>query len=94
MDALLAVDVDTITTVAVVAVVVVVVAMVAVGLLVASITRKVIVIAVLAVLGVALWTQRASLQDCADRVKEAALQPGGTGPTSCTFFGFEVSVDV
>jgi hypothetical protein len=94
MDALLAVDVDTITTVAVVAVVVVVVAMVAVGLLVASITRKVIIVAVLAVLGVALWTQRASLQDCADRVKEAALQPGGTGPTSCTFFGFEVSVDV
>jgi hypothetical protein len=60
-----------------------------------TIVQKVAVAAVLAVLAFAVWTQRASLQDCADKVKDAyALD--GVNPTlvdtDCSFFGTTITI--
>jgi cellobiose-specific phosphotransferase system component IIC len=60
-----------------------------------TIVQKVAVAGVLAILAFAVWTQRASLQDCADKVKSAyALD--GVNPTlvdtDCSFFGTTITI--
>ena len=93
-----AVTVETMKTVAIVAVVVLVLLAVLVAKVMASITQKIIGTAILAALAVAVWSQRASISDCADSVKEQAetaaeardLPDGAT----CTFFGYELTVDL
>jgi uncharacterized membrane protein len=60
---------------------------------VSSVTTKALVILILggAVLGV--WTQRASLADCAEDVT-TKMQQGDFSATQCTFFGVKIDVDV
>lgn len=77
----------------------VVVALVFIGLavvsawLVKNIVTKVILVVVLGGLALGAWTQRTSLQDCADRAA-ASFQNGTAGVDSvtCTFFGTDVNV--
>lgn len=60
--------------------------------IIANITAKVIVLLVIVGLALGVWTQRASLGDCADRV-EAEVRAGST-ETTCRFFGTDVNVPV
>jgi len=60
-----------------------------------TIVQKVAVAAVLAIFAFAVWTQRASLQDCADKVKDA-YEREGLNPqlddTDCSFFGVTITI--
>lgn len=60
-----------------------------------TIIQKVAVAAVLAVLAFAVWTQRTSLQDCADKVINN-YELDGVNPTlvdtDCSFFGTTVTI--
>ncbi|MFT4656686.1 MAG: Na+-translocating ferredoxin:NAD+ oxidoreductase RnfA subunit [Candidatus Aldehydirespiratoraceae bacterium] len=60
-----------------------------------TILQKVAVAAVLAALAFAVWTQRTSLQDCADKVKNA-YELDGVNPTlidtDCSFFGVTITI--
>lgn len=53
----------------------------------AKLQAKVVGLVVMLGLAALVWSQRASLLDCADKVKA-----GGTA--TCTFFGIDVDVDV
>lgn len=60
-----------------------------------SIFQKVLVVAILGLFGFAVWTQRASLQDCADKVLNA-YEFDGVNPTiidtDCSFFGTTITI--
>jgi len=60
-----------------------------------TIMQKVAVVLVLAVLAFAVWTQRTSLQDCADKVIDA-YEFDGVNPTiidtDCSFFGTTITI--
>ncbi len=60
-----------------------------------SIFQKLLVVGILALFGFAVWTQRASLQDCADKV-QAAYEFDGVNPTiidtDCSFFGTTITI--
>ena len=60
-----------------------------------TIMQKVAVAAVLGVLAFAVWTQRQSLQDCADKVKDAYEFDGVNTTiidTDCSFFGTTITI--
>jgi hypothetical protein len=65
------------------------------ALVAASVIRKLMVkfitIALLVVLGVAVWSQRTAVQSCAQRAKDRSAI-GDTGGVICTFFGKSVTV--
>jgi hypothetical protein len=60
-----------------------------------SLVQKLAVAALLGVLAFAVWTQRVSLQDCADKV-QANFELAGTDvvvtDTECSFFGITVTI--
>jgi hypothetical protein len=60
-----------------------------------TIIQKVVTALVLAVLAFAVWTQRTSLQDCADKVKDAYERDGTSVSfidTDCSFFGTTITI--
>lgn len=60
-----------------------------------TIIQKVAVAVVLALLAFAVWSQRTSLQECADKVQENFELEGTTASfvdTDCSFFGFDVTI--
>ena len=63
-----------------------------------TIIQKVAVAAVLALLAFAVFTQRTSLQDCADKVKdvyalrEEAINPDVPLDIDCSFFGTTITI--
>ncbi len=60
-----------------------------------SIVQKLAVAALLAVLAFAVWTQRVSLQDCADKVQDSFERAGtdvAVTDTECSFFGITVTI--
>jgi hypothetical protein len=60
-----------------------------------SIVQKLAVAALLGLLAFAVWSQRVSLQDCADKVQESFELAGSdvtVTDTECSFFGFTVSI--
>jgi hypothetical protein len=75
---------------------IVVLALAAVGILLAVVVQKVVVkivgLVVMAGLALLVWNQRASIQSCADKVKNQALSAQGVTKTQCTFLGFKVDV--
>lgn len=75
------------------AVVVVGFAVLAIGAawLMKTIVQKVILAVVLAGIAVAVWSQRAAVDDCVADVRESV---GSEQGTTCTFFGIEVDVPV
>jgi hypothetical protein len=60
-----------------------------------SLVQKLAVAALLGVLAFAVWTQRVSLQDCADKVQDN-FELAGTDvvvtDTECSFFGITVTI--
>ena len=74
----------------VVAVAGVVAAVLAVWLL-KQVVSKLVTVAAVGVLLALVWSQRTSLDECADRVA-ATLTDGATDDGSCTFFGQDVIV--
>lgn len=56
-----------------------------------AVVSKLMALVVLAAVAVVVWSQRAAVQDCADRVG-ATLSAGAVDDTTCTFFGREVTV--
>lgn len=63
--------------------------------IVKSIFQKLLVVAVLGLFGFAVWTQRASLQDCADKVMDAYAFDGVNTTvidTDCSFFGTTITI--
>lgn len=60
-----------------------------------SLVQKLAVAAVLGVLAFAVWTQRVSLQECADKVEDN-FELAGTDvvvtDTECSFFGVTVTI--
>ncbi len=69
-----------------------------VGLAIASawlmktIMQKLALVAIFGLLGVLVWSQRASLDECADKVEAAVRAGGATVDTSCSFFGRDVQI--
>jgi cobalamin biosynthesis protein CobD/CbiB len=53
-----------------------------------TIMQKVALVVILGLLAILVWTQRSSLDDCADRVRAAGLR----GDTTCSFFGRDVQI--
>ena len=56
-----------------------------------NVTVKIITIALVVGIGVAIWSQRTSVQNCADRAK-ARIELGDASGVVCTFFGRTVNV--
>jgi protein-S-isoprenylcysteine O-methyltransferase Ste14 len=54
--------------------------------------QKVALVVILGLLALLVWTQRASLQDCSDRVKEQARAGVGQVDTTCSFLGRDVTI--
>jgi hypothetical protein len=59
--------------------------------LVKQVVTKVLTVAVLLALAFVVWSQRAELVDCADRVRDT-LAAGAHDDTTCTFFGQDVTI--
>jgi hypothetical protein len=60
-----------------------------------TILQKLAVAALLALLAFAVWTQRVSLQDCADKVQDSFELAGAdvvVADTECSFFGVTVTI--
>jgi glucose dehydrogenase len=91
-----AVTVETAQTIAIVVVIVLVLLAVVVARVMASITQKVIGVVVLAGLAALVWSQRASITDCANTLKAEAEAASATrdlpDSATCTFFGYELEV--
>ncbi len=92
---MLALTLDTARNIAAAVVVVFVVGAIASMWLMKTIVQKVAVAAVLGLLAFAVWSQRTSLQDCANAVRDS-FEIAGTGvtvsETDCSFFGFTVTI--
>lgn len=57
-----------------------------------TVAQKVAVGAILILLAALVWSQRSSLQECADKVR-AEVRAGGTQvDTTCTFIGRDVTI--
>jgi hypothetical protein len=56
-----------------------------------QVTTKLLMVIVMGGLGILVWSQRSSLQDCAQRVKDRGVSVGQAEVT-CSFFGSDVKV--
>lgn len=92
---MLAISLDTAKNIAIVLALLFAAGSVASAWIMKTIVQKVAVAAVLAIFAFAVWTQRASLQDCADKVKDA-YEREGLNPqlddTDCSFFGVTITI--
>ena len=68
-----------------------VVFMLAMAWLIKNVTAKIITVVLVGGLAFGVWTQRTSLQDCADRVQER-VKLGTATDITCTFLGTDVKV--
>jgi cobalamin biosynthesis protein CobD/CbiB len=53
-----------------------------------EVAQKVALAVILSLLALLVWTQRSSLDECADKVREGGVR----GDTTCSFFGRDVSI--
>lgn len=60
------------------------------AVLVKKLVTKLVLVVVLVTAALAMWSQRANLQDCAARAKDRVSGSGTT--VECTFFGSDVAV--
>ncbi len=60
--------------------------------LIKNIFGKLIMVVVMGGLALGAWTQRTSLQDCADKAQAAVTTSGSVTTVKCKFFGNEVSL--
>jgi hypothetical protein len=67
--------------------------MLVMAVVIKNITTKLVTIVILGGLVFGVWTQRSSLQECADKVKARGLL-GDTTDVTCSFLGSDVNVSV
>lgn len=92
---MLAITLDEAKNIAIGLVVVLVVGAIAAAWVMKTIMQKLAVALVFALLAFAVWTQRVSLQDCADKVIEAYEFDGVNTTiidTDCSFFGTTITI--
>jgi membrane protein implicated in regulation of membrane protease activity len=53
-----------------------------------TVAQKVALAVILGLLALLVWTQRSSLDECADKVREG----GTSGDTTCSFFGRDINI--
>ena len=53
-----------------------------------EITQKVILVAIVGLVALLVWTQRSSLDECADKVREGGVR----GDNTCSFFGQDIRI--
>jgi protein-S-isoprenylcysteine O-methyltransferase Ste14 len=82
---------DTAKNIGVGAVVVLAILALVIASVIRNVTVKIVTIALVVGIGVAIWTQRTALQNCADRAK-ARIELGDASGVVCTFFGKSVTV--
>ena len=75
-------------TIAVLVVIVLVAMALAAAWLMKTVAQKAALAVILGLLALLVWTQRTSLEECADKVREGGIQVD----TTCDFFGREVRV--
>jgi protein-S-isoprenylcysteine O-methyltransferase Ste14 len=88
---MIALSLESAKTIAIVVVVVFVALSVISALVIKTVVTKLIVVFVLVGLALGVWTQRTSLQDCADKAQAKAEALDVSGIT-CTFFGTDIEV--
>ena len=88
---MLALTLDQAKTIAVALVVVLVLGAIASAWLMKTVVQKLLGILVLGLLAFAVWSQRDSLQRCADLVKENVTS-GALADTECEFFQMQVTI--
>jgi hypothetical protein len=76
---------------AIIIAIVFVVLMVLSAWVVKKVTTKLIMVVVMAGLALLVWSQRASLEDCAQRVRDRQAL-GDKSDVTCSFFGTDVNV--
>ena len=80
-------------TFAVLVVVVLVVLALASAWLMKELMQKVALVVILGLLALLVWTQRASLQECADKVRAAGASLAGSDvDTTCSFLGRNIEI--
>lgn len=92
---MLAVTLDQARTIAIVATTALIVGAVASFWVMKTLMQKLIVAVLLGMLAFAVWTQRAALQDCADKVQESYRRAGTSvtvSDTTCSFFGASITI--
>jgi protein-S-isoprenylcysteine O-methyltransferase Ste14 len=57
-----------------------------------EVMQKVALVVIFGLLALLVWTQRSSLQDCADRVREQARAGVSQVDTTCTFLGRDITI--
>lgn len=58
-----------------------------------EVMQKVMFAAVLGLLALLVWTQRAALDDCSERVRDQVAEQGRRGvDTTCSFFGRDITI--
>ena len=57
-----------------------------------EVMQKVALVVILGLLALLVWTQRSSLQDCADRVREQAEVGVREVDTTCNFLGQDITI--
>lgn len=91
-DGVLALTLDQARTIAMIAVVGLVVLAIGSAWLMKTLAQKLALVAILGLLAVVVWSQRASLQECADKVRAQARTQVTQVDTTCTFFGRDVTI--
>jgi membrane protein implicated in regulation of membrane protease activity len=70
----------------------IVVALVAIAIgaawLMKTVAQKVALVAIIGLLAVLVWSQRTSLDECADKVREGGVRVD----TTCSFFGRDINI--
>lgn len=82
-------DLDTIRIVALVGVAVFVIGSIVSAVLLKTIAQKFAVASIFALLALLVWSQRSSLESCADLVRESVVNRESA---TCTFFGRDVDI--
>ena len=88
---MLGLELDTVRNVALLAVAAAVVIVLVSTWLIRAVLGKLVVVGLVGGLAVAVWLQRQSVQECADRVG-TTLQVGAVDDATCTFFGRPVTI--
>ena len=88
---MIALTLESAKTIAIVVVVVFVVLSVISAVLIKTIVTKLIVVVLMAGFALGVWTQRTSLQDCADRAR-AKAEALDVSALTCKFFGTDIEV--
>ena len=66
--------------------------MLVLAMVIKNVTAKLITIVLVGGLAFGVWTQRSSLQDCADQVKDRAAL-GDTSDVVCSFLGSDITIN-